>query len=134
MAFILDNSVASGWYLENQTSPYTEAIAVRLQDEKAHVPSLWELELTNVLRTACLRQRITAAQAQLVIVDFGALPIEVDRTLVRPSEILGIALRFGLSSYDAAYLELALRMQLPIATKDGPLHDAAIASGVGVVT
>ncbi len=133
MAFVLDNSVASGWYLENQLTPYTEAIASRLQDEKAHVPALWELELANVLRTACLRQRMTAAHAQSVIADFGALPIEVDRTHARPSEILGLALRFGLSSYDAAYLELALRLQVPIATKDGPLHEAAIASGVGVV-
>ncbi|MFM9882664.1 MAG: type II toxin-antitoxin system VapC family toxin [Burkholderiales bacterium] len=133
MAFVLDNSVASGWFLENQSSPYTEAIAARLQDETAHVPATWELEFTNVLRTACLRQRMTAAHAQSVIADFGTLPIEVDRMPARPSEILALALRFGLSGYDAAYLELALRMQVPIATKDGPLHEAAIASGVGVV-
>jgi predicted nucleic acid-binding protein len=77
---------------------------------------------------------MTAEQAQSVIADFRALPIEVDRTPARPSEILALALRFGLSACDAAYLELALRMQLPIATKDSPLHDAAVASGVGVVT
>jgi predicted nucleic acid-binding protein len=133
MAFILDNSVASGWFLENQASPYTEAIAARLIDETAHAPALWELELANVLRTACLRQRMTAVQAQSVLADFSVLPIAVDRTPVRPGELLGLGLRFGLSAYDAAYLELALRMQLPIATKDGPLHDAAVASGVGVV-
>ena len=84
MAFILDNSVASGWFLENQASPYTEAIAARLNDETAHVPAVWELELTNVLRTACLRQRMTADHAQTVIAHFGVLPIEVDRTPVRP--------------------------------------------------
>ena len=49
-------------------------------------------------------------------------------------EILGLALRFGLSSYDAAYLELALRLQLPIDTGDGPLRAAALASGVGIAT
>jgi predicted nucleic acid-binding protein len=134
MAFILDNSVASGWFLENQASPYTEAIAARLNDETAHVPAVWELELTNVLRTACLRQRMTADHAQTVIAHFGVLPIEVDRTPVRPGELLALALRFGLSAYDAAYLELALRLQRPIATKDGPLRDAAVASGVGVVS
>jgi predicted nucleic acid-binding protein len=48
------------------------------------------------------------------------------------SEVLGLVLRFGLSSYDAVYLELALRLQLPIATTDGPLRDAALAAGVGV--
>ena len=133
MAFILDNSVTIGWFLESQASPYTEAVAARLNDETAHVPSLWELELTNVLRTACLRQRMTADHAQAVIANLGALPIEVDRTPVRRGELLALSLRFGLSAYDAAYLELSLRMQLPIATRDGPLHDAAVASGVGVV-
>lgn len=134
MAFILDNSVASGWFLENRASPYTEAIAARLNDETAHAPALWELELTNVLRTACLRRRMTADQAQAVVANFGALPIEVDRTPVRRSELLALSVRFGLSAYDAAYLELALRLQLPIATQDGPLRDAAVAAGVGVVT
>ncbi len=133
MAFILDNSVVSGWFLENQASPYTEAIAARLNDETALAPALWELELTNVLRTACLRQRMTADHAQAVIANLGALPIEVDRTPVRRGELLALSLRFGLSAYDAAYLELALRLQLPIATRDGPLRDAAVASGVGVV-
>jgi predicted nucleic acid-binding protein len=133
MAFVLDNSVSSGWYLKNQTTSYTEAIARRLQDEKAHVPALWELELTNVLRTACLRQRMTAAQAQTTLTEISSLPIEVDRTAVPVSQILALALRFDLSSYDASYLELALRLQLPIATKDGPLRDAAVASGVGIV-
>jgi predicted nucleic acid-binding protein len=90
MAFILDNSVASGWFLENKASPYTEAIAARLNDDTAHAPALWELELANVLRTACLRQRMTADQAQSVIADLGALPIEVDRTPARPSEILAM--------------------------------------------
>jgi predicted nucleic acid-binding protein len=133
LAFILDNSVVSGWFLENQASPYTEAIAARLNDETALAPALWELELTNVLRTACLRQRMTADHAQAVIANLGALPIEVDRTPVRRGELLALSLRFGLSAYDAAYLELALRLQLPIATRDGPLRDAAVASGVGVV-
>lgn len=134
MAFILDNSVTSGWFLENRASPCTEAIAVRLNDEAAHAPALWELELTNVLRTACLRQRMTTEHAQAVVADLGALPIEVDRTSVRRGELLALSLRFGSSAYDAAYLELALRLQLPIATRDGPLPEAAVASGVGVVT
>ena len=133
MAFVIDNSVVSAWFLENEVTPYGEAIAARLLDEQAHAPALWELEFINVLRTACLRGRMTAAHAQNVVAEIEALPIEVDRALVPRSEMLALALRFGLSSYDAAYLELALRLQLPIATKDGTLHDAAIASGVGVL-
>ncbi|MFN2376947.1 MAG: type II toxin-antitoxin system VapC family toxin [Candidatus Binatia bacterium] len=133
MPFVLDNSVVSGWYLENQTSAYTEAIGARLQDDRAVVPSIWELELSNVLRTACVRSRMNAQAAQAVLAQIGSLPIEVDRGPVPCSELLALALRFSLSAYDAAYLEVALRLQLPIATQDAALRDAAVASGVGLV-
>ena len=131
MPFVLDNSVVSGWFLENQATPYTDAVAQRLRDDRAHVPSVWELEFTNVLRTACVRQRLDAQRAQAVVVQIGALPISVDRHPVARSEMLALALRFGLSSYDAAYLELALRMQCPIATQDEAMRQAALACGVG---
>ncbi len=134
MPFVLGNSVVCGWFLENQATAYSDAIIERLRDDRAAVPALWELEFTNVLRTACLRQRMTAEAAQRVIAQIVSLPIDVDRQPVPVSEILGLALRFGLSSYDAAYLELALRLQLPIATVDGPLGAAALASGVGIAT
>ncbi|HZT54833.1 MAG TPA: type II toxin-antitoxin system VapC family toxin [Burkholderiaceae bacterium] len=134
MPFVLDNSIVCGWFLENQATPYADVIIERLRDDRAVVPALWELEFTNVLRTACLRQRMTAEAAQRVIAQIVSLPIDVDRQAVPASEILGLALRFGLSSYDAAYLELALRLQLPIATGDGPLRAAALASGVGTAT
>jgi predicted nucleic acid-binding protein len=133
MPFVLDNSVVSGWYLDNQASAYTQAIAARLADDKALVPALWELELTNVLRTSCIRQRLDAQRAQQVLGQVGLLPIEVDRQAVPRSELLALALRFSLSSYDAAFLELALRRQLPLATQDQALREAAMASGVGLV-
>ena len=132
MPFVLDNSVVSGWFLENRTTPYTEAIIERLRDDRAVVPALLELEFTNVLRAACLRQRMTAEAAQTVIAQIASLPIDVDRHPVPARELLALALRFGLSTYDAAYLELALRLQLPIATGDGPLRTAALAAGVGI--
>ena len=133
MPFVLDNSVVCGWFLDNQASAYSEAIATRLQDDRASVPAVWELEFTNVLRTACLRQRMNAQAAQAVIAQITSLPIDVDRHLVLPGELLALALRHGLSTYDAAYLDLALRMQLPLATSDEALRDAALACGVGVV-
>ena len=133
MAFVLDNSVVSGWYLENQANAYTDAVAQRLRAEPAHAPAVWELELTNVLRTACVRQRLDAQRAQAVLSHIGALPITVDRQPVLRSEILSLSLRFGLSAYDAAYLELALRLQCPVATLDQALREAAWAAGVGVI-
>ncbi len=132
MPFVLDNSVVCGWFLENQATPYSDAIAERLRDDRAVAPALWELEFSNVLRTACLRQRLTAEAAQRVIAQIVSLPIDVDRQPVPASELLALALRFGLSTYDAAYLELALRLQLPVATGDGPLRAAALAAGVGI--
>lgn len=133
MPFVIDNSVVCGWLIESQASAYGDAVADLLQDDQAHAPALWELELTNVLRTACLRQRLTAQQAQAKIGLLGTLPIEVDRQAVPMSELLALALRHGLTAYDAAYLELGLRLQLPIATVDEPLRDAARACGIGVV-
>jgi predicted nucleic acid-binding protein len=131
MPFVLDNSVVSGWYLENQATAYTDAVAQRLRDDRAHVPALWELEFANVLRTACVRQRLDAQRAQAIAAQVGALPIEVDRHPVARSELLALALRFGLSTYDAAYLELALRLQCPVATQDDAMRLAALAAGVG---
>ena len=97
------------------------------------MPAVWELELTNLLRTACLRQRMTAEKAQQVLARIAKLPIAVDRVGAPPHELLALALRFGLSSYDAAYLELALRLQLPVATVDVALREAVVARGVGCV-
>lgn len=68
-----------------------------------------------------------------VLIHLGTLPIEIDRHPVPRSELLALALRFGLTSYDASYLELALRLQWPLATQDTALRDAAMASGVGIV-
>jgi predicted nucleic acid-binding protein len=131
--FVLDNSVVCGWFLADQASSYTEAIAARLEDDEAVAPAIWELEFVNVLRTACLRRKIDAQQAQAIAEQIARLPIQVDRHAVPRSELLGLALRFGLSSCDASYLELALRRMLPLATADDALREAALAAGVGWV-
>jgi predicted nucleic acid-binding protein len=134
MLLVLDNSVACGWFLENQASPYTETVAGLLRTRRANVPALWELELVNVLRTACIRQRLDAQRAQAILVQIARLPIDVDRHVVPRSEMLALSLRFGLSSYDAAYIELALRLQCPVATQHAALRNAALACGVGWVS
>jgi predicted nucleic acid-binding protein len=133
MPFILDNSVSSGWFIENQATPYSAAVALRLREDTAWVPALWVMEFTNVLRTACKRRQIIAANAQSIITEIGRLPITIDEQTPAPANLLALALRYDLSSYDAAYLELALRLQLPIATQDALLQEAAGAAGVGVL-
>lgn len=132
--FVLDNSVVCGWLLERQATDYSEAVALRLQaGERAVAPPLLRLEYTNVLRTACKRGAMIAQQAQEAIVALADLPIEIDTEALDAGLILALALRYDLSSYDAAYLELALRRQIPIATSDTELAHAALVAGVGTV-
>jgi len=133
MPFVVDNSVVSGWFIGNQATPYTEGVAALLLEDKAFAPALWHLELANVLRTACKRGTLIAQDARTIIENLAELPIEIDRDTPGPAAILSLALRYDLSSYDAAYLELALRLQRPIATRDDALAEAAWAAGVGVV-
>jgi predicted nucleic acid-binding protein len=133
MAFVLDNSVVSGWLLDNQASVYSEFVAGLLQSSRAVAPPLLPLEYTNVLRTACKRQRIVAAQAQEMLDMLAKLPIDIDMAQPSPKQLLDLALRYDLTSYDALYLDLALRRSLPIATEDRALAHAAEVAGVGVV-
>jgi predicted nucleic acid-binding protein len=133
MAFIIDSSVVCGWFIANQATPYADAIAQRLETERAVAPNLLQLEYTNVLRTACKRGRVVAQTAREVVDRIQALPIEFDAQSPAPSTVLSLALRFDLTTCDASYLELALREQLPIATQDEALAEAAWAAGVGVV-
>lgn len=133
MALVLDNSVVCGWLLADQATPYSEAIAKRLLEDRAVAPALLRLEYSNVLRTACKRGRINAQQAQDAITHLAALPIDIDTEAPDVGQVFALALRYDLSSYDAAYLDLALRRQLPVATQDTALADAARLAGVGVV-
>jgi predicted nucleic acid-binding protein len=133
MPFVIDNSVVCAWFLSNQASEYAEGIAQRLLDDHAHAPAVWPLELANVLRTACRRGALTAEQAQGIAADVAVLAIEIDHEPPSAGELLALAQRYDLSSYDAAYLELALRLQLPVATQDAALNLAAMSAGVGVV-
>lgn len=133
MALVLDNSVVCGWLLADQATPYSEAIAKRLLEDRAVAPALLRLEYSNVLRTACKRGRINAQQAQDAITHLAALPIDIDTEAPDAGQVFALALRYDLSSYDAAYLDLALRRQLPVATQDTALADAARLAGVGVV-
>lgn len=134
MALVLDNSVVCGWLLANQATPYSDAIAARLLEDRAVAPALLRLEYTNVLRTACKRGRMNAQQAQDAITQLAALPIDIDTESPDAGQVFALALRYDLSSYDAAYLDLALRRQLPVATQDTALADAARLAGVGVVS
>mgnify|MGYP003386435980 CR=1 FL=1 len=133
MTFVLDNSVVTGWYLPDQATAYTEAIATRLENDKALVPALWQMELANVLKTACTRGKLSLHAARQILDALGTLPIEIDANTPGQRQLFELAMRHQLSSYDATCLELAMRHGLPIATQDQQLKDAGMAAGVDVL-
>lgn len=132
MAFVLDSSVALAWLLQDEANERTDALADRLEQENAHVPSIWSLEVGNALMTALRRKRISNGDFERCISALSALPIEVD-TAAGLAGVLLIAQRFGLTSYDAAYLELAQRRGFPLATLDEKLRQACKALKVSVL-
>lgn len=127
MAFVLDASVTLGWCFGDEENAYAHRVLRRLADDSALVPEIWLLEVANGLLFAERRGRISAADVAQVHGALAALPIEFDDlTLERAlAAVLHLARAHRLSAYDAAYLELAMRQGLPLATQDGALRAAA---------
>ena len=134
MPFVLDNSVVTGWYLPDQATAYTQAMATRLEADRAIVPALWQLEFANVLKTACTCGTLSLDAARQIVDTVAMLPIEIDSGVAPgPRQLLELAMRYSLSSYDAAYLELAMRNGLPIASQDRRLREASLQAGIGLL-
>ena len=129
---VLDCSVAVSWCFEDEASAETDALLDRVAGEGAVVPALWHLELGNVLIQAERRKRLTAADTTTRLELIADLPITTDdETPVRAlREVLTLARAEGLTTYDAAYLELAMRKGLPLATKDRAIIEAAKRIGI----
>lgn len=133
--FVLDASVALAWCFDDESTKETNGLVDQARDYGACVPSLWHLELTNVLLQAERRGRITPADIAVRLRLLGALPIETDtETHLRATrETLILARAERLTAYDASYLELAMRRGLPLATRDRDLRAAAKRLGVAVL-
>lgn len=140
MRFVLDNSVVMRW-LFGDGSPQDRAYAERVLDlllvegNLAWVPGIWPLEVGNVLLRAEAKGLLTEARASEFLGALQAMSIQTDgQTSTQAlTSTLQLARRHRLSSYDAAYLELALRQGLALATLDTDLQRAAVQSGVGLV-
>lgn len=133
MAFVLDASVTMAWCFEDEARAETEALLDRLARGEAVVPTLWVVEVVNVLLQAERRGRLSEAQAERFLGLLQQLPIRVDEAARLPAEaLLAGGRRHGLSAYDAAYLALAERLGLPLATLDLRLREAAERAGVAL--
>lgn len=133
MSFVLDASVALSWCFEDGTNEYADRVLEALKEAEAIVPQLWALEVAQGLLVAERRRRIDAAKADGFIRMLLALPIAVDPgSRSGPlREVWQLARARHLSVYDAAYLDLAVRHALPLATRDERLGTAAHSEGVG---
>lgn len=132
MAFVLDCSVTMAWVFSDEATEATNQLRDSLVESRAFAPSLWPVEVANVLLVATRRNRIRVDDWREIRASLEALPIEIDP--VTTSRAWGTSLELArthqLSVYDAMYLELAMRLQLPLATLDRALHRAARTVGV----
>jgi predicted nucleic acid-binding protein len=141
--FVLDASVTSGWIIESQRTPYKEAALTALEayGTTALVPALWHLEVTNFILLRVKRDLMPLDQATLWANYAETLPVTTDEVTWNPqawnkylkiSQVFELSALQNLTSYDSAYLALALRSGLPLATVDKALIFAAQRCGVPV--
>jgi predicted nucleic acid-binding protein len=131
---VLDASVAVAWVFEDETTPYTEAVLEFLSRGQAVVPSIWLLEVSNALVVAERRNRLKEADTTRFLLALSQLPITVEAESAAQAfgSTIQLARRYGLSTYDAAYLDLAVRLGVPLATQDRDLRQAAALCGVEI--
>jgi predicted nucleic acid-binding protein len=133
---VLDAWLALQWFLEDEAGrQYGLSVLASLSSKRAVVPILWFYEVGNGLLMAHRRKRITFDQIDGFLTRLEALPIDAAQEL--PTELLelpALAQRHNLTNYDAAYLALAMRSRLPLATTDADLRRAAATAGVEIVS
>lgn len=135
MEWVFDTSVTMAWCFDDECTPRTEALLEKLELQSVIVPGHWSLEVANVLAIATKSGRISPAKRTAFIRMFDAFSIHVDPEThsLAWSDILRLADSCRLTSYDAAYLELAMRIGVPLATNDEALKKAAKANGVALL-
>jgi predicted nucleic acid-binding protein len=133
MAFVLDASITACWAFDDEDHPHARLAFDRMRSEEGVVPSLWWFEVRNILIVSERRGRISESDTAAFLLHLSRLRIRVDPV---PDEraILRLARAHRLSVYDAAYLELAQREGLPLATLDTDLQTAAASEGVALVS
>lgn len=135
MSLVLDSSVTLAWLYSDELTEPVRKVFEQITVSRAWVPTLWRLEVANALHTAVRRRRIDAAFRDASLSDLALLNItsDPDTDAFAWSSTLQLAQRHGLTLYDAAYLELAQRLALPLATLDEVLRAAAHSAGVAVL-
>jgi predicted nucleic acid-binding protein len=132
-SFVADASVAIAWVHPAQATPETDAMLDRLSaGDSLVVPALWPLEVANALTVLRRRRKLTPDEARAAIEIIRELPAVIDHeaAAVAFTRLVDLASKHELTIYDATYIELATRRQLPLASNDARMKQAAIQSGV----
>ena len=132
MPFVIDASITASWLLPDESDPRAAAAYDLLDEQDAAAPSLWWFEARNILVVNERRGRIDAGTVDQAVAILARLPIRIDQ---EPDDkaVLRLARRHRLTVYDAAHLELAVRLGSPLATLDDALARAAAGEGVPLV-
>lgn len=132
MPLVLDASVAASWAFPDERHRLADAARERLRTGEGHVPGIWWFEVRNVLVVNERRNRLTESDTRAFLDALTRLTVTVDAS-PDEAQLLALARRHRLTVYDAAYLELAQRLRLPLATLDRALADAARAESVPLI-
>jgi predicted nucleic acid-binding protein len=133
MPFVVDASATLAWCFRDEATDWSRALLQRVRNgETVRVPAHWSTEVANGLLVASRRKRLDLDEVRAILVDLQLLPILSEATLAPASSerVLNLAIHYNLTLYDAVYLDLAMRLGIPLATLDGDLLKAAIAAGV----
>ncbi len=135
MSLVIDSSITLAWFFEDERTAAADAVLRQVTELGAVAPSLWKLEVANGLQMAVRRKRIDAAFRDASLADLQALVVKIDAQTDHQAwtTTLQLAERCGLTLYDAAYLELAQRLNLPLATLDKALSSACTALGIALL-
>lgn len=132
MAFVVDASVAIAWFVKGQATDYTNALLRRVPHERIHVPALWHAEFANGLLVLAHRRKLDPDRLRGIFDEIDTLEPVTDTSPPPARQLAELSRRFSLSAYDAVYLELALRLKLSIAARNGPLARVAPRAGVSI--
>lgn len=133
MRFVLDASVTISWAMRDEDHPMADLAFLKLRTGSAAVPGIWWYEVRNLLIVGERRERISQADSLRFMLDIAQLAIHVDHG-IDSALVMELARNLRLTVYDAAYLALAMRERLPLATLDKALQTAAKATGVAFLT
>lgn len=130
MSFVLDASVTLTWCFEDQQTSYTQAVLTALGRNQVFVPPIWQLEIVNGLLGAERKKLLSHNECVAFLATLVGFPIQQNDPFVDATSFFSLGLFYGLSAYDTGYLALASKLNLPLATLDKKIRNAANRAGV----